>query len=189
MGSANQIPMLERALADLIKEWEKYFAGVRQTPPVEERERLQRRLRMLTEQPPTSRPEQYRLEQVQHRFMSYAQMWERMLREREEGRGRSAAALREARRIGGAPPPRPDARPAASVDAGEKDDLFDRWVAAKAELGQKVKVDRAAFAAQIAGQRQAIEERLGGNVRFDVVVDGDKVKLAARKVRPGSKQE
>ena len=189
MGSANQIPMLEHALAELIKEWEKYFAGVRQTPPVDERERLQRRLRMLTEQPTGSRPEQYRLEQLQHRFMTYAQMWERMLREREEGRGRSAAALREARRAGPTVPPPPDATAAASVDDGGKDDLFDRWVAAKSGLGQKVKVDRDTFAAQIASQRQAIEERLGGHVRFDVVVDGDKVKLAARKARAGSKQE
>jgi hypothetical protein len=44
-----------------------------------------------------------------------------------------------------------------------------------------VGVDRATFDKQIAVQRQKIEERLGRKVRFDIQIDGDKVRVVARK--------
>jgi hypothetical protein len=55
-------------------------------------------------------------------------------------------------------------------------------VAAKRRVGQEAKVDQRAFLAQIEGQKAKIEAKLGQKVRFDVVVEGDKVKLAARKI-------
>jgi hypothetical protein len=49
--------------------------------------------------------------------------------------------------------------------------------------GVDVKVDRKTFDAQIASQRQRIEERLGRKVRFEVQVEGDKVRVVARKIK------
>ena len=42
-------------------------------------------------------------------------------------------------------------------------------------------VDRQTFDNQIAEQRKKIEERLGRKVRFDVQIEGDKVRVVAKK--------
>jgi len=231
-----QLPALEQMLNRLIREWERFFAGDRRVPPVVERTALDRRFRALLERPDNRRSVQFKFEQLQHRFGTYSQMWERMLREREEGRSpypirrpgapppppppeplqpepaRQAPAAASPggagdsaaeHRVAGpdeptAPVPRLDpsaqpARPAAHAASppnapasasvpSSGGSLFDRYVAAKQYVGQEAKVDQRAFQAQIERQRSAIEAKLGQKVRFEVVVEGGKVKLAARRI-------
>jgi len=189
MVDSGQLVMVERALQQLTKEWERFFAGVRSTPPTAERERLTRRLRMLSQEGTGGPAVQFRLEQLQGRFQSYSQMWERMLREREEGRTRQGYLARTAAPPAAESTPAPtedavraaNARAATTVDDGGVSALYERYVAAKREVGQASRVDRAAFAAQLEAQRRQLEGRLGGPVQFEVVVDGNKVKLAARR--------
>ena len=183
---SGQLAIVENALQRLIKEWERFFAGLRRTPPVSERERLTRRLRMLTEQGAGRHAEQFRLEQLQGRFQTYSMMWERMLREREEGRTSQGYLARDA-----SPPETPppsteaaagtNAEAATPVDDGSVAALYERYVAAREELGLGSRVDRESFAARLEAQRRELEDRLGGPVQFEVVVDGRKVKLAARR--------
>ena len=185
-----QLTIVENALQQLIKEWERFFAGVRRTPPVGERERLTRRLRVLTEEGAGRHAEQFRLEQLQGRFQSFSMMWERMLREREEGRTFQGYLARD---VSPPEPPSSTTRPskeaparlnagaAAAVDDGGVGALYERYVAARRELGQGSRVDRETFAAQLEAQRRQLEGRLGSPIQFEVVVDGSKVKLAARR--------
>jgi len=174
-----ELTMLENALRDLITKWERFFAGDLRVPPHIERERLARRLRVLSERPTKRSAERFRAEQLQHRFMAYSQNWERMLREREEGR--AAGAVRPP----GSPP---DGGHPASVDrATEPPSLYDRYVEARRALGENVTVDRGAFESQLATQRARLEQQLGHGVEFDVRVEGGKVKLAAR--RAGGRSE
>jgi hypothetical protein len=108
-----------------------------------------------------------------------------VLREREEGRRREPVApVAE-----GVPAPSPNIPPPTSVDSGGEDDLYDRYVAAKRELGQEIGVDRVGFQRQLETQREQVEARLGEGVRFEVVVDGGKVKLAARRSAAGRDRE
>jgi hypothetical protein len=174
MDLSEQLAIVEGALQKLIRDWERFFAGDLRVPPHGERERLARRLRLLAEDQDGSRAERFRLEQLQHRFMTYAGNWERMLREREEGRGRSVAAVRAATSS-------PNVTGAASVDDATDADLYDRYVAAKSEHGAEVAVDREAFDAQIERQRNKLRSKLGRHVEFDVVVEDGKVRLAARR--------
>jgi 5-methylcytosine-specific restriction endonuclease McrA len=180
LSVAESITLVEQALRDLIRDWERYFAGDLRVPPHAKHERISGRLRSLSQQPPQRRADQLRLEQLQHRFMSYTMNWERMLREREEGRGRFAAGGRAQ-----AAPSHAQANdsPASSVDVGDSGSLYERYVAAKREHGEDVQLDRRAFDAQIATERRKLEGRLGQKVRFDVLIEDGKVKLAARKVR------
>ena len=178
MELIEQIAFLERAVNEHIKEWERFFGGISKVPPVPERERIARRLRVLTEQTVNRRAEQFRIEQLQHRFMSYSQNWERMLREREEGRAKQPQSE------GSKATPRPVAANAAatgSVDQQGEKDLFDRYLTAKSEQGLEVRVDRETFNEQIAEQRKKIEQRLGRKVRFEVQVENGKVRVVARK--------
>ncbi len=174
-----ELTMLENALRDLITKWERFFAGDLRVPPHTERARLARRLRVLAERPTKRSAERFRAEQLQHRFMAYSQNWERMLREREEGRGPGAV------RPTGTPPDVGD--PASVHRATEPPSLYDRYVEARRALGENVTVDRGAFESQLATQRARLEQQLGQDVEFDVRVEGGKVKLAAR--RAGGRPE
>lgn len=179
-----ELTMLENALRDLITKWERFFAGDLRVPPHIERERLARRLRMLAERPTKRSAERFRAEQLQHRFMTYAQNWERMLREREEGRTPGTA-----RPGGPVPASNPDGeRPASVHSATGPAALYERYVEARRALGEEVAVDRGAFEAQLAAQRERLEQKLGHGVEFDVRVEGGKVKLAARRAGDGSEE-
>jgi len=173
-----QISFLDRVLEEHIRKWERFFSCVEKVPPQIERERLARRIRMLSEQTANRRADHFRIEQLQHRFQTYSMNWERMLREREEGRsasGHTNPALR-AQEAANAPAP-------TNVENREGDALFDRYCAAKAEHGIDVKVDRKTFDEQIESQRQRIEERLGRKVHFEVQVEDGKVRVVARKIK------
>ncbi len=183
----DQVSAFEVEFRDLVTKWDRFFGGDLKQPPLIERTHLERRLRTASERPGNPRRvDQFRLENLQHRFMTYGQNWERMLREREEGRGRAALGLQAK----GAPPPpsRPNAPATGAVHPGGGDSLFEQYQAAKASLGQAVGTDRQAFEAKIAAQREALETRLGGEVRFEVKVEDGKVKLAARKAGKGQEK-
>ena len=118
--------------------------------------------------------------------MSYSANWERMLREREEGRGRSVAALRE---LAAAPPLPTNVPESTSVDHRETTSLFDRYVAAKQEQGVEVAVDRETFDAELSAKQAKLEEKFGRAVQFDVLVEDGKVRLAARAKKTRAEQE
>jgi hypothetical protein len=180
MDLTDSIALVENALRDLIRDWERFFAGDLKVPPHAKHDRISGRLKSLSQHQTQRRADQFRLEQLQHRFMAYAMNWERMLREREEGRGRFATAAM-AESAAAAPPP--DASRTDSVDKRKAESLYDRYVAAKHEHGLEVGADRAAFEAQIDAEREKLEDRLGEKVRFEVLVEDGKVKLAARRER------
>lgn len=178
MELRDQIAMLERALEEHIRKWDRFFAGSEKVVPQIERERIARRIRMLSEQTVNHRAEQFRIEQLQHRLQTYSINWERMLRAREEGRtasGHTNPALRA--------PEAANAAAAAAVNQEVAPSLYDRYCAAKAEQGLEVGVDRAVFEEQIEQQRQRIEGRLGQPVRFEVQVEDGKVRVVARKIK------
>jgi hypothetical protein len=180
MDVSQQIALIERALAQLIRQWERFFSGDLKVPPIADRERVARRLRMLSDEGAGHRSaDQFRLDQLQHRFQTYAQNWERMLREREEGRSRSSQRSPRAPATPAVPPP--NAGPPASVQRSVGESLYDRYVAARQKAGQTTPVDRRVFEAQIAAQQEKLQAKLGGRVHFDIVIDGDKVKLTARR--------
>jgi hypothetical protein len=181
MDLEQKIQMLERDLREQVKNWERFFSGGLRVPPEVERTRLAQRLRRLAEHGFNRRADQFRVEQLQHRFMSYSQNWERMLRDREEGR---------LKRDDGSSVPRThphieetNAPTVTSVDSSGRGSLYDRYVSAKRQLGLDVRMERTAFDNQLEKQRDEIQKKSGRQVQFEVRVEDGKVKLAARKVR------
>ena len=170
------VTRLERELQALILEWERFFSRDRRLPPQKERIDLSRKIRRLFEHGVRGSGAQFRLEQLQHRFNTYNQLWERQLREREEGR-RSGNWRRPGAR-------RPDTRPPAAVQGSAgAPSLYDRYVREMERLGQKVGVDRQEFEDRIQRQKRRAERKLGRPVTLDVVVSDGKVRLAARAVK------
>ena len=193
MVSQGELVNLEKRLRDLIREWERYFAGDRRRPPLRERDSMTRLLRTLSEGGESMRSaDAFRLSQLQQRFATYSQLWERMLREREEGRVVRPVIPGSARQEAPAPQAATSAAPAsgngpptASVHRGDED-LYLKYIEARQSLGHQARVSREAFEAQIETQRQRLEERMGTDVQFRVVVEGGKVKISARRQGGGS---
>jgi hypothetical protein len=184
MVSQGELTRLETRLRDLIREWERYFAGDRRVPPIKERDSMGRWLRTLAESgEPLRSADAFRLGQLQQRFATYSQLWERMLREREEGRVVRPVVP------GQASTPPPSSSAAASSGNGSeaapvhsrKNDLYGSYLEARRSLGQEARVSREAFEAQIESQRQRLKDRMGNDVEFRVVVEGGKVKISARR--------
>jgi len=181
MDLEQKIQILERDLREQVKNWERFFSGGLRVPPVVERARFAQRLRALAEHTFNRRADQFRVEQLQHRFMSYSQNWERMLRDREEGRLQRADGS-------SLPKTHPHFEEAngptvTSVDSSGRGSLYDRYVSAKRQLGLDVRMERTAFDKQLEKQRDDLQQKLGRQVEFEVRVEDGKVKLAARKVR------
>jgi len=183
----DQIEFLDRVLKEHIRKWERFFSGAEKVPPQIERERIGRRIRPLSEQTINRRADQFRLEQLQHRFQTYSMNWERMLREREEGRARAGGQTRWA--ASEATGPRPNAGGPRAVQHQEGASLYDRYVAAKRAQGLDVTVDRTTFESQLKEQERALRSKTGGDVRFEVLVENGKVRLAARTKKVRSNRE
>ncbi|MEN8163397.1 MAG: hypothetical protein ABFS37_04650 [Acidobacteriota bacterium] len=193
MDLSSLIIGLEGDLRMLITQWDRFFSGELRVPPNREKNILGQRLRALSEKSSgESSGDRFRLDQLQHRFMTYAVNWERLLREREEGvrrfipgKGHEVGASVSS----GSQSPVPNVRPVASVDRDDTGDLFERWCRVKAEIGQDVKIERHAFEAQIDRQRRDIEARMGAKVEFEITVADGKVKVTARRTDKKNEEE
>lgn len=193
MELSSMITGLEGDLRTLITRWDRFFSGGLKVPPNRETEILRRRLRSLAEDAAGEHSgDQFRLNQLQHRFMSYSTNWERLLREREEGVRRFIPGQKKEGGpsvVPGPQSPVPNARPVASVDRSDVADLFGRWCTAKADVGQEIKIGRQAFEAQIEKQQKDIEARMGSEVAFEITVGDGKVKLTARRTNTKDGEE
>jgi hypothetical protein len=177
VSSGDVVGQLERRLEELARRWERYFARDRQvpTPPERERADLEQRLRELSRYEARSAADQFRLEQLLHRFATYNQMWQRMLRDREEARVGGARGQPAPNERAGAPVP--------AVGDGYRA-VFDRYVDALRKTGQQPAVGFEGFRESLEQQRRQLEARGSVVEGFDVV-DGDaQVRIRAR-VRRG----
>jgi hypothetical protein len=180
MSTPDLIAQLDRWLVELARKWERFFAGDRQVslPPERERAALERRLQELSRSEGPTASERFRMEQLLHRFSTLNQLWQRMLRDREEARvgaGGARRALNES-----PPPPVPE-------EGGEYERVFSSYVDAlrKAGRGSPVGFDR--FSQALKEQRHQLESRGAIVEGFEVVEEGDNVRVRAR-VRRGRQE-
>lgn len=68
-------------------EYEKFFNGALQIPPMPAHDRLRLALRRLRDQPLMSYAERFRFTNLEARFNTYEELFNRRVRSREEGRG------------------------------------------------------------------------------------------------------
>ena len=177
MSTPDVVTQLERWLVELARKWERFFAGDRQVPLPPERERaaLERRLQELSRNEGRSASEKFRMEQLLHRFATHNQLWQRMLRDREEARVGAGGGRRALNGTG-----------AAVVPEGgrEYEGVFSRYVDALRNVGMGAPVEFDAFRRALEQQRQQIEARGATVEGFEVFEDAGSVRVRAR-VRRG----
>lgn len=95
MADANAVPAafqqqkelddIEKSIVVLHKTFEQYFLGFEKHPPVKERDDLHKRILKLKGENPRNTGVKFRLNSSLARFLSYDRMWQRTLKEIEEG--------------------------------------------------------------------------------------------------------
>ncbi len=174
-------------MADAIEkfkvDFERFLAGATLTPPEELRMKLVRDLRELRGANLRAAAEQFRLASLEARFNSYTELFNRRLRDREEGRGgrhpRPARPADDTRR-------RLDAATGVVVtdrlepDAVEA--LYEGLARRSASDGSPA-MEPAAFRGYLAQQIESIRLKTGCDaVQFRIATEDGKLKLKAKPV-------
>ncbi|HKH43143.1 MAG TPA: MXAN_5187 C-terminal domain-containing protein [Thermoanaerobaculia bacterium] len=172
------LDQLSREIRQLQIEYEKFFNGALPTPPEELRSRIQAQIRNLRNLKITSTMDNYRLGDVEARFNSYNELFNRRLREREEGRRPGL--------IHAAPPERRRYDPREGITFGGRFDpeaVEALYQGLAARPGDGPKFDLDSFEKYLARQVAALREKTGcDQVQFRLAEEEGKLKLKARPV-------
>lgn len=177
------LDQLAREIRQLQIDGERFFNGGLPVPPEELRNRIQAQIRHLRTLKIGSTLDSYRLGDLEARFNSYNELFNRRLRDREEGRhhGVHHPAHAERRRY--------DAREGVTLGASfdpEAVEALYQGLASRPGDGPKFDLD--SFEKYLARQVAALREKTGcDQVQFRLAEEDGKLKLKARPVsRTGS---
>jgi hypothetical protein len=177
------LDQLARDIRQLQVDCERFFNGGLPVPPEELRNRLQAQIRNLRTLKNTSTLDNYRLGDLEARFNSYNELFNRRLRDREEGRhpGVHHTVQTERRRY--------DAREGVTLGGSfdpEAVEALYQGLASRPGDGPKFDLD--SFEKYLARQVAALREKTGcDQVQFRLAEEDGKLKLKARPIsRMGS---
>jgi hypothetical protein len=182
--------VLEAALRRLENEYTMYFGGQLPKPPWESRRRVETLLRRFDRAYIQSSVDRFRLTTLQSRFSTFAELWDRALRAREEGRpGPFSRSQRTAPAA-----PQADTPPAervvgsavvsdASRDGRAIEALYESVVEARKAVGADEPFPFHRFAQIVKGQVSKLQQAGSREVAFRVAVKDGKVAFTARGVK------
>jgi len=161
-------------------DFERFFNGALPFPPDDLRNRVQAQIRHLRGMSLQSAVDSFRLGDLEARFTSYNELFNRRVRDQEEGR-HAAARL--------APPPQPRRYdPEKGIVFGERVDpeaVEALYQGLAASAGDAPRFDLDSFEKYLARQVASLREKTGcDQVQFRLAEEDGKVKLKARPVTP-----
>jgi hypothetical protein len=187
------LQLLEAELKRLEAEYNMFFAGRLPRPPVETRGRVEALIKRWDRGHIQGSAERFRFNGLQTRYMKFADLWDRGLRAREEGR---PGPFRPQ-----TPPPASAPTPAAPAAAARANDavhvstfrdparemdklhsLYDSLMDARKQSGEDV-VPFHKFAALVKDQVKKLKDSGTSEVAFRVAVKDGKVSFTARGVK------
>jgi hypothetical protein len=185
------LSLLEASLRKLETEYNMYFAGHLPKPPWESRRRVEVLLRRFDRAYIQSGVDRFRLSTLQSRFSTFAELWDRALRAREEGRpGPFSRAVRDtvSTRPAGPAPPAERVLGAAVIsdvarDAETVEALYESLVEARRAVGTDEPFPFHRFAQIVKGQVTRLQNAGNKDVAFRVAVKDGKVAFTARGVK------
>lgn len=181
---------LEAALRKLESEYNMYFGGQLPRPPWDTRRRVEALLRRFDRAYIQGAVDRFRLSTLQSRFSTFAELWDRAMRAREEGR--PGPFSRAARAAAAVPQPvQPPTEPAVSTvvvsdvdrDRQAVEALYDSLLAARRSVGVEERLPFDRFAEVVKGQVSRLQRAGSRVVAFRVSVKGGKVEFTARGVK------
>ena len=189
------LDLLEGSITTLKVDYERFFTGELRTPPTAARRKAEEVLRRVGNVEIERAAEQFRLQAVQARYTAMAELWDKRVAAKEEGRGlfrvpRKAPAAGATSQVPAPPAHRPksvssDGDASTSVKAigrGDMKSLFDRFCAARASAGEDVSKLRYERFEDLVKKQAAEIRRTTGATRlaFEVQTREGKVRLVGR---------
>jgi len=187
------LDLLEKQIEQLRMLHEQYFLGTRKRPPDQERTTIIYLVRRLANQSSPNFGIRFRFIQVQSKFNSYMQYWNRVLAQIEAGTYRRDLFKAKLHRgeldkemgLKDDPAKKPAAGPAQAAESGvppdRVDHLYQDFVKARQSLNQSTDgISKEKIAATLQKQLPALKEKYKGKqVEFKVVVENGQAKLKA----------
>ncbi len=179
---ARELQELDSGLRRLEAEYNMFFAGRLPRPPWETRTRVEALIKRLDRAAIVNYGDRFRFGTLQARFAAFAELWDRAVKAREEGRpgpflqpqAAAPAARRGADRI---------VHVATFTDPlremDKLQDLYESLTSARREVGEDA-VPFHRFAALIKGQVAQLREAGSAEVAFRVAIRDGKVSFTAR---------
>jgi hypothetical protein len=166
---------LSAMIQELRVEYERFFAGALPVPPEELRHRIQLKLRDLRNSPMMTAGDRFLLTSLEARYNAYAELFNRRLRESEEGR--SARRVVEAPRASEF-----DVREGVAVGSNPgRQAVQALYEGLQRVPGQGPKFDLESFRTYIDRQVQAIRAKTGcDQVQFRLAEEAGTLKLKAK---------
>jgi len=180
---AEDLDEMDEAIAKLQVLYEKYFVGIDRRPPEKERRHVSETMRLLKTTMVKNTALRFRIQTMFAKLLSFERMWDRTLREIEEGtykRDVFKARLRDARREkGGDQPARAAQTPQISEQMLRK--LYDTYLVARQRTGESVAgLSYDSLASRIRSQvPELMKQHKARNIEFKVVIKGGKAVLKA----------
>ena len=180
---AEELDELDEALTNLHVLYEKYFLGIDRRPPDQERKRVSTQTRALRTQMIRNTALKFRINTLFAKLISFERMWDRTLREIEEGiykRDVFKAKLHQKERVPGEK--KTVAAPAAPEISDDKmRRLYDTYLVARQRTGEPTDgISYESVASRIRAQvPQLMEKHKAKNIEFKVVIKGGKAVLKA----------
>jgi len=180
MGMANgadlkeTLDRLEAEIADVKRQYDLFFLGVRRAEPSDLRREVDETIRRMGQRRIINTNDQFRFHTLQSRFYSLSNLWMRMIREMEEGRlarDHSGALVRQA---GPLPPKDP-------VEPSHLEQVIGELSEARRTCGLPAgEEDLSAIRETLLARAREIAGKTGGkNVEFRISVEDGKPKVKA----------
>jgi hypothetical protein len=180
-GAAAKRPSFQEAIDRLAQDvlqlridFERFMSGSLPFPPEELRNRIVAQLKTLRNSTITAAVDSFRLGDIEARFNSHNELFNRRLREREEGRRRAV--------LPPPPPPRYDVEKGIVFGARVEAEAVEALYQGLAARGEAARFDLDSFHNYLLRQAASIREKTGcAEVQFRLAADEEgKIKLKAR---------
>lgn len=179
---AEDLDAVEEAMTGLQVLYEKYFLGIDRRPPDAQRRQVSEKMRLLKTTTVKNTALKFRIQTLFAKLISFERMWDRTLREIEEGtykRDVFKAKLRDGRRQDGSAPAAAAPPPQLSDQMLRK--LYDTYLVARKRTGESTTgLSYEAIASRIRAQvPQLMAQHKARSIEFKVVIKGGKAVLKA----------
>jgi hypothetical protein len=176
---AEEIDELEAALTNLQVLYEKYFLGIDRKPPEQERKKVGTRMREMRTTMVKNTGLKFRIQTQFAKLISFERMWDRTLREMEEGTYKRDVFKAKLRQIHEKPRERPATAPEIPEDKLRR--LYDTYLVARQRCGEPTEgISFESVASRIRAQvPQLLEKHKAKNIEFKVVIKGGRAVLKA----------
>ena len=179
---AEELSDLDEGISVLQVLYEKYFLGIDRKPPEQERKRISEKARELRTRSIRNTALKFKVNTLFAKLISFERMWDRTLREIEEGtykrdvfKAKLRAGDRDEPRTGPVKPATP------SISDANLRRLYDTYVVARKRCGEAT--DGLTFDSMAARIRSQVPELMqkhkAKNIEFKVVIKGGKAILKA----------